>query len=78
MKRSIVMRTVFNDNEAPITDPPANAIVHPGDELADWVFQTGKTTLANKVFALGTAGGAGVDQTPACRASSFPFSRAGR
>ena len=29
----------------------------PGDELADWVFQTGKTTLANKVFALGSAGG---------------------
>ena len=50
------MRTVFNDNEAPITDPPASAIVHPADELADWVFQTGKTTLANKVFALGTVG----------------------
>ena len=57
LKRSIVLRTVFNDNEAPITDPPANAIVKPGDELADWVFQTGKTTIANKVFALGTAGG---------------------
>ncbi len=57
MKRTIVMRTVFNQPDEPITNPPANAIVHPAGELEDWVFQTGKTTLANKVFALGSASG---------------------
>ena len=57
LKRNIVLRAVFNDNEQPITNPPANSIVHPGSELDDWIFQTGGTTLANKVFALGTAGG---------------------
>ena len=61
LKRYIVMRAVFNDNEQPITNPPASSIVTPGDELQDWVFQTGKTTLANKVFALGSAG---VEATP--------------
>ncbi len=72
LKRSIVMRTVFNDNEAPITDPPANAIAKPGDELADWVFQTGKTTLANKVFALGTAGGE-ASTSPGMPSEFIPF-----
>ena len=72
LKRNIVMRTVFNDNEAPITDPPANAIVHPGDELADWVFQTGKTTIANKVFALGTAGGQ-ASTNPGLPSEFIPF-----
>jgi FtsP/CotA-like multicopper oxidase with cupredoxin domain len=57
LKRTIVMRTVFNDNERPITDPPASSIVHPGSELDDWLFQTGGTTLANKVFALGSVDG---------------------
>jgi FtsP/CotA-like multicopper oxidase with cupredoxin domain len=57
MKRTIVMRTVFNDPGEPITNAPASSVVHPGSELADWVFQTGNTTLANKVFALGSASG---------------------
>jgi FtsP/CotA-like multicopper oxidase with cupredoxin domain len=72
LKRSIVMRTVFNDNEEPITNPPANAIVKPGDELADWVFQTGKTTLANKVFAIGTAGGQ-ASTNPGMPSEFIPF-----
>ena len=33
LKRNIVMRTVFNDNERPITDPPASSIVHPGRRI---------------------------------------------
>jgi FtsP/CotA-like multicopper oxidase with cupredoxin domain len=57
LKRIIVLRSVFNDNEMPITDPPAGEVAKPGDEISDWIFQTGKTTLANKVFAFGSADG---------------------
>jgi FtsP/CotA-like multicopper oxidase with cupredoxin domain len=56
LQRYIVMRAVFNSNGDPITAAPANAIVHPGSELDDWIYQTGNTTVANKVFAFGVAG----------------------
>lgn len=72
IKRTIVMRTVFNDPDVPITSPPASTIVHPGDELPDWVFQTGTTTLANKVFALGAASGQG-STAPGLPAEYIPF-----
>jgi FtsP/CotA-like multicopper oxidase with cupredoxin domain len=72
LKRSIVMRTVFNQNEEPITDPPANAVVNPGSELHDWVFQTGGTTLANKVFALGSTGGQ-ASTNPGMPSEFIPF-----
>lgn len=78
MKRNIVLRAVFNDGppgsftKFPITDAPANAIVHPGSELADWVFQTGPTTMANTVFAIGTAGGSG-STSPGMPAEFMPF-----
>ena len=61
LKRIIFLAVLFNEPATPggpippITDPPANAVVHPGDELADWIYQTDGTTLANKVFAIGTA-----------------------
>ena len=77
LKRTIVMRTVFNEPDEPITNAPANAIVHPGDELDTWVFQTGKTTMANKVFALGSAGGQASPRLR-CQASTFPSSRRAR
>ena len=57
LKRTIVMRTVFNDFQEPITVPPASLVVHPGTELDDWIFETGPTGLADKVFALGSASG---------------------
>ena len=63
LKRIIFLAVLFNPPLTPggpippITDPPANFVVHPGDELADWIYQTDGTTLANKVFAIGTAGG---------------------
>lgn len=63
LKRSIVMFVVSNppptptSPNPPITDPPASAVVHPGSELNDWVYQTDNTTIANKVFALGAASG---------------------
>jgi len=59
LKRSIVLRAVFNPPpnptapNPPITDPPANQVVHPGAELNDWVYQTDNTSLANKVWAIG-------------------------
>jgi FtsP/CotA-like multicopper oxidase with cupredoxin domain len=57
LKRTIVMRTVSNDFQEPITVPPASLVVHPGSELDDWIFETGPTGLADKVFALGSASG---------------------
>ena len=72
LKRTIVMRTVFNQPDEPITIPPASAIVHPGSELETWVFQTGKTTLANKVFAFGSAGGQGSTE-PAMPREYIPY-----
>jgi FtsP/CotA-like multicopper oxidase with cupredoxin domain len=56
LKRSIVMRAVFNNNGDPVTAPPASNVVHPpADELADWTYQTGATFLADTVFAMGSA-----------------------
>ena len=59
LKRSIVMRAIANPfpgvpgTAAPITDPPASLIVHPGDELNDWIYETGNTTVADNVYAIG-------------------------
>ncbi len=69
LKRSIVMRAVANPfpgvpgTPAPITAAPANQIVHPGAELNDWVYETGNTTVADNVYAIGS---------PATTASSNP------
>jgi FtsP/CotA-like multicopper oxidase with cupredoxin domain len=60
LKRSIVMRALANPwpgvpgTAAPITDPPASLIVHPGDELNDWVYNTGNSTVADNVYAIGS------------------------
>ena len=60
LKRSIVMRALANPwpgvpgTAAPITDPPARFIVHPGDELNDWVYNTGNSTVADNVYAIGS------------------------
>ena len=56
LQRYVVMRAVFNPNGDPVTAAPANAVVHPGSELDDWTYQTGNTTIADKVFAFGVAG----------------------
>lgn len=57
LQRHIVLRAVFNPNGDPITLPPASADVHPGGEIDDWSYQTGNTTVADKVFAIGAARG---------------------
>ena len=62
LKRSIVMRAIANPwpgtqgTAGPITDAPANQIVHPGAELDDWVFNTPNTSVANSVYSIGSPG----------------------
>ncbi len=62
LSRSIVMRAIANPwpgtqgAAAPITDAPANQIVHPGAELDDWVFNTPNTSVANSVYTIGSPG----------------------
>ena len=72
LKRTIVMRAVYNSDLSPITNPPASSLVHPGDELNDWVFQTGPTTLANRVFTLGSASGQ-ASTNPGLPSEYIPF-----
>jgi FtsP/CotA-like multicopper oxidase with cupredoxin domain len=55
LQRHIVMRAVSNLSGDPITAAPASAVVHPGSELDDWIYQTVETSLANTVFTLGAA-----------------------
>ncbi|MEO8740489.1 MAG: multicopper oxidase domain-containing protein [Casimicrobiaceae bacterium] len=76
LKRNIVMRVVFNPNGAPITQPPASLIVHPGDDLDDWVYTNPSITpppsITNKVFALGSAG-VQASPNPGMPAEYIPF-----
>jgi FtsP/CotA-like multicopper oxidase with cupredoxin domain len=63
LKRMIVFRSVDNQDpnasfqslpvKLPITLPPASEIVHPGEELSDWIYQQDNTTLANTVLGVG-------------------------
>ena len=67
LKRVIVFRAVDNPDpnasftglpvKLPITLAPANAVVHPGDELDDWIYQADNTPLANTVLGVGSLGG---------------------
>lgn len=85
LKRTIVFSAVANPNfnspftslpvKLPITEPPASLIVHPGNELDDWVYQTDNTTLANTVFAIGAANGQ-ASTNPAMPAEYIPFQSA--
>jgi FtsP/CotA-like multicopper oxidase with cupredoxin domain len=53
LKRYIVLRTVPYRPYGGGSPGEAS----PGDELQDWVFETGHTSLADKVYALGAASG---------------------
>lgn len=66
LARAIVFRAVTNPNNTPpflprkfpITQPPASLVVHPGDELDDWVFQATNpqgepNTLSDTVLGIG-------------------------
>ncbi len=77
LKRTLVFRAITNPStpggpSPAITLSPASAVVHPGSELNDWVFQTGNTSLANKVFAVGAASGA-ASANPAMPTEFIPF-----
>ncbi|MEP6679562.1 MAG: multicopper oxidase domain-containing protein [Betaproteobacteria bacterium] len=78
LKRSIFLRAVFNppptpaSPNPPITDPPASQIVHPGDDIDDWVYSTGQTSIDNKVFAIGSAGTM-ASTAPGMPAEYIPF-----
>jgi FtsP/CotA-like multicopper oxidase with cupredoxin domain len=52
LKRYIVMRAVYAE---PTANQPPGSVVHPGNEVNDWFYQTGDTALAGRVFALGAA-----------------------
>ena len=64
LRRTIVFRAVDNPDpnasftglpvKLPITLPPASDVVHPGDELNDWIYQADNTPLANTVLGVGS------------------------
>ncbi len=66
LKRMVVFRAVDNPDpnasftslpvKLPITLPPASDVVHPGDELNDWIYQDDNTPLANTVLGVGSSG----------------------
>jgi FtsP/CotA-like multicopper oxidase with cupredoxin domain len=53
LKRSIVMRFLYLDPH--ISTPPPDALLNPGNERDDWVYNTGGTAIGDEVFALGAA-----------------------
>ena len=78
LKRTIVMRVIASNPppasgvlpftgaaKTPLVDPPAG-------ELPDWVFQKGGTQIANKVYALGSAGTA-ASTNPGLPSTFIPF-----
>jgi FtsP/CotA-like multicopper oxidase with cupredoxin domain len=64
LKRSVVLRFVALD--------PPSGVVNPGSERDDWVYQTGNTSIANEVFAIGTAGGQ-ASTVPALPGEYMPY-----
>lgn len=73
LQRNIVLRSVFNDDGSPLTDPPAaDALDLPPSELAQWQYQTGNTFLADTAFTTG-AGGTRATQNPGMPARLAPF-----
>ncbi len=77
LKRIIFLGAIFNPSAPdgstpPITDPPASNIVHPGNELDDWVYQTDNTFMANGVFAVGAASGS-ASLNPSMPTEYIPF-----
>jgi FtsP/CotA-like multicopper oxidase with cupredoxin domain len=79
LKRTIVMRVIGSNPQVdpntnmpftgaartPLVDPPAG-------ELPDWVYQTGSTQIASKVYALGSAGNT-ASTNPGMPSTYIPF-----
>ncbi len=79
MKRTIVMRVIASNPPPtppalPFTGPAQTPLVQPPPgELPDWVYQTGATQLANKVFALGSAQTTPSPTQPGMPTTYIPF-----
>jgi len=79
LKRTIVMRVIASDPAVdpttglPFTGAAATPLVQPPPgELPDWVYQTGKTQISSKVYALGAAGTA-ASTNPGMPTTYIPF-----
>jgi FtsP/CotA-like multicopper oxidase with cupredoxin domain len=58
LRRSVVLRSVFNENGDPLSAAPAaDALDAPGDELPQWQYQTDSTFFADTAFTVGTGDG---------------------
>jgi FtsP/CotA-like multicopper oxidase with cupredoxin domain len=78
LKRTIVMRVIASNpppgpGQLPFTGASATPLVQPPTgELPDWVYQTGGTQIANKVYALGAASTA-ASTSPGLPTTYIPF-----
>ena len=78
LKRTIVMRVIASNpppasGVLPFTGAAATPLVQPPPgEMPDWVYQTGGTQIANKVYALGSAGTA-ASTSPGLPSTYIPF-----
>lgn len=86
LKRFIALRAVFDEPRGPpkppitaagLKNPDGSVLIAPGDELHDWVFQTGlepgkQTTIANTVWAMSSAGGT-ASTAPGAPSEFIPF-----
>lgn len=86
LKRSIALRAVFDEPRGPpkppitaegIRNPDGSYVIRPGDELHDWVFNTGLppkpvTSLSNTVFAMSSVGEA-ASTNPGFPVEFIPF-----
>ena len=67
LRRNIVLRAVFNDDESPLSAPPASEFLDmPANEIDEWQYQTDNTFLANTAFVMGEG------DTRASRAPDLP------
>ena len=69
LRRNIVMRAVF---APPTANQPPGSVVHPGDEVDDWFYQSSTTNLSKTVFALGAASGQ-ASSAPGMPAEFIPY-----
>jgi FtsP/CotA-like multicopper oxidase with cupredoxin domain len=69
LRRSVVMRFLFMD---PDPSAPPNPLLNPGSERDDWVYDKGRTFIADEVFALGTGAQQGTP-APGMPAEYIPY-----
>ncbi|WP_027995804.1 multicopper oxidase family protein [Simplicispira psychrophila] len=73
LRRNIVLRSVFNNSGAPLTEAPAiDALDLPPGELGQWQYQTDATFLSDTAFTMG-AGGKSASTHPPMPQRLAPF-----